>query len=41
MKQGLEYLEQAYQIIMGEEKIFKKDEIFNQLIDIYMDNGAY
>ena len=41
MKQGVEYLEQAYHTIISEEKIFKKDEIFNQLIDIYMDNGAY
>jgi hypothetical protein len=36
MKEGVEYLEQAYQTIISEEKVFKKQEIFNQLIDIYM-----
>jgi hypothetical protein len=41
MKEGVEYLEQAYQAIITEEKVFKKDDIFNQLVDIYMDNGAF
>ena len=41
MKEGVEYLEQAYQAIIHEEKVFKKDEIFNQLVDIYLDNNAF
>lgn len=41
MKAGVEYLEQCYQAIISEEKVFKKDDIFNQLVDVYIDNGAY
>lgn len=38
MKEGVEILQQAYQIAMEEEKSFKKKDIFTLIVETYLEN---
>jgi hypothetical protein len=38
MKEGVEILQEAYQIAMEEEKSFKKKDIFTLIVETYLEN---
>lgn len=41
MKEGVEILKSTYEATLEDEKSFKKKELFNQIIQAYMDSGIY
>jgi hypothetical protein len=41
IEQGVDILRKAYKEALGDEKSFKKAEIFNQIVQIYCENEIY
>lgn len=41
MKEGVEILKSTYETTLEDEKSFKKKELFNQIIQAYMESGIY
>ena len=41
MKDGVALLQDAYKTCTGEEKSYKKTDIFNQIIQVYLENEIY
>ena len=41
MKEGVEILKTTYETIFEDEKSFKKKELFNQIIQAFVETGVY
>lgn len=41
MKEGVEILKSTYETTLDDDKSFKKKELFNQIIQAYIETGIY